>query len=63
MNEYCEWFFNLEEKYPSPSKAGEGEVQSKYKFGYWSDFLAIAPGVNLPDEMNYTCTIHRGFKK
>ncbi len=56
MNEYCEWFFNLEEKYPS--KAGEGEVQSKYKFGYWSDFLAIAPGVNLPDEMNYTysCT-------
>eukprot|EP00574_Skeletonema_japonicum_P014105 CAMPEP_0201726376 /NCGR_PEP_ID=MMETSP0593-20130828/9412_1 /ASSEMBLY_ACC=CAM_ASM_000672 /TAXON_ID=267983 /ORGANISM="Skeletonema japonicum, Strain CCMP2506" /LENGTH=416 /DNA_ID=CAMNT_0048217851 /DNA_START=32 /DNA_END=1283 /DNA_ORIENTATION=- len=44
--EYCEWFFNLEEKYPS--KTGE----EQYKFGYWSDFLAVAPGVKLPDEMN-----------
>lgn len=40
--EYCEWFFNLEKKYPS--KAGEEE----YKFGYWSVFLAVAPGVKLP---------------
>lgn len=42
---YCEWFFNLEDRYPS--KAGE----EQYKFGYWSDFLAVAPGVNLPDGM------------
>jgi len=43
--EYCKWFFELEKKYPS--KAGEEE----YKFGYWSDFLAVAPGVELPREM------------
>jgi FkbM family methyltransferase len=43
--EYCQWFFELENKYPS--KVGEEE----YKFGYWSDFLAVAPGVDLPNNM------------
>jgi len=43
--EYCKWFFEVEKKYPS--KVGEEE----YKFGYWSDFLAVAPGVELPREM------------
>mmetsp|Transcript_20819 Transcript_20819/g.34330 ORF Transcript_20819/g.34330 Transcript_20819/m.34330 type:complete len:385 (+) Transcript_20819:104-1258(+) len=40
--EYCNWFFQLEEKYSD----------EQYKFGYWSDFLAVAPGVDLPPELN-----------
>lgn len=43
--EYCRWFFELEEKYPSPAGLEE------YKFGYWSDFLAVAPGKILPSAM------------
>lgn len=41
---YCRWFFELEERHPSR----EGE--EAYKFGYWADFLAVAPGVKLPLE-------------
>lgn len=40
--EYCNWFFQLEDKY----------FDEEYKFGYWSDFLAVAPGVDLPHELN-----------
>jgi len=40
---YCRWFFELEGKYPSP------KGQEEYKFGYWSDFLAVAPGKSLPE--------------
>merc|ERR1711935_153339 len=36
--DYCRWFFELEQKYPSED----------YKFGYWSDFLAVAPGKTWP---------------
>lgn len=36
--DYCRWFFELEEKYPSKD----------YKYGYWSDFLAVAPGKTWP---------------
>jgi len=41
---YCRWFFDIERQYPSK----EGE---EYKFGYWSDFVAVAPGVTLPDKV------------
>ncbi len=41
--EYCNWFFQLEKKY----------ANEEYKFGYWSDFLAVAPGVDLPRELNH----------
>lgn len=41
--EYCNWFFQLEKKY----------ANEEYKFGYWSDFLAAAPGVDLPRELNH----------
>lgn len=36
---YCQWYYELEEKYPS----------DEYKMGYWTDFLALAPGVELPE--------------
>ena len=42
---YCRWFFDLEGRHPS--EKGEEE----YKFGYWADFVAVAPGVKLPDEV------------
>ena len=41
--EYCNWFFQLEDKY----------FDEEYKFGYWSDFLAVAPGVDLPHELHF----------
>lgn len=44
--EYCSWFFELEKKYPSKATAEE-----EYKFGYWTDFLAVAPGMALPDSI------------
>ena len=30
---------------------GMVNINAEYKFGYWSDFLAVAPGVELPREM------------
>jgi len=42
---YCQWFLDLERRHPSPS--GEEE----YKFGYWSHFIAVAPGAKLPAEV------------
>ena len=35
---HCKWFYEVERKFPS----------SKYKYGYWTDILAVAPDARLP---------------
>ena len=37
----CQWYFEVEKE--NPPKPGEDD----YKMGYWSDVLAVAPGVHL----------------
>eukprot|EP00571_Detonula_confervacea_P014967 CAMPEP_0172308614 /NCGR_PEP_ID=MMETSP1058-20130122/9153_1 /TAXON_ID=83371 /ORGANISM="Detonula confervacea, Strain CCMP 353" /LENGTH=415 /DNA_ID=CAMNT_0013021071 /DNA_START=16 /DNA_END=1263 /DNA_ORIENTATION=+ len=42
---YCQWFLDVEGRHPSPPRGEE------YRFGYWSDFVAVAPGAKLPLEV------------
>ena len=39
LRENCEWYFDLEKRFPS----------DEYKMGYWSDILAVAPNA-APDQ-------------
>jgi len=38
--ENCQWYFDLEKRFPS----------DEYKMGYWSDILAVAPNTPLNQE-------------
>lgn len=37
LRDFCEWYFQLEHAFPSKD----------YRMGYWSDILAVAPGVQV----------------
>jgi len=39
---HCQWYYEVEDQYPDP----------KYKMGYWTDFLALAPNVELPRSLS-----------
>ncbi|KAG7352227.1 FkbM family methyltransferase [Nitzschia inconspicua] len=41
LMKYCQWYYELEDRYPS----------DEYKMGYWTDILALAPGVELPETL------------
>jgi FkbM family methyltransferase len=41
VNKYCQWFYELEDKYPS----------EEYRMGYWTDFLAISSYAELPQQL------------
>lgn len=38
LQKYCQWYYELEDRFPS----------DEYKMGYWTDILALAPGMELP---------------
>jgi hypothetical protein len=38
LYKYCQWFYELEDTYPSD-----------FKFGYWTDFLAVSPEMELSE--------------
>jgi len=42
---YCQWYLDFEQRHPSTSGKEE------YMFGYWSHFVAVAPGAELPPEV------------
>lgn len=42
--ENCRWYYDLEKQYPSDD----------YKYGYWSDIVAVAPNARLPDTPSTT---------
>jgi len=44
LRENCQWYFDLEKKFPS----------DEYKMGYWSDVLAVAPNMSLNQEQLMT---------
>jgi FkbM family methyltransferase len=44
LQEYCEWYFQLEYAFPS----------THYRMGYWSNILAVAPGATLPSPQTKT---------
>ena len=52
LMEHCMWFYDLERKYrDGDGKLSSGEDQI-YQMGYWTDVLAVRPGLKLPGVTN-----------